>query len=170
MKKFWTQMESIKYHLLFAEPAQSEEFKNKVCLPYFRDIYKDLLERSDNKNKGINRLSLLNYCQLPGLVAERFFAAFDTNKNGYLSQDEFLAGLLGFFCGSFDEKMRLIFQMYDFDGDSKVSQEDIITLISCMPVNSTANVRSEGKYTKEGGGAQNFQERVDSLEEMLLVL
>jgi hypothetical protein len=39
-----------------------------------------------------------------------------------------------------------------------------------MPVNSTANVRSEGKYTKEGGGAQNFQERVDSLEEMLLVL
>lgn len=142
----------------------------KVCLPYFKDIFKDLQERSDNKSKGINRLSFLNYSQLPGLVAERFFAAFDVNCNTYLSLDEFLAGMLGFFCGGFDEKMRLIFSMYDFDADGRISQEDIITLISCMPVNSDVNVRSEGKYTKEGGGAQNFQERVDSLEEMLLVL
>ena len=27
----------------------SEEFKKNVCLPYFRDIYKDLASRSDNK-------------------------------------------------------------------------------------------------------------------------
>lgn len=35
-----------------------------------------------------------------------------------------------------------------------------------MPVNQTANLRHEGNYTTEGGGAQSFQERVDTLEEM----
>lgn len=31
-------------------------------------------------------------------------------------------------------------------------------------------IRSEGKYTTEGGGAQNFQERVDTLDEMFQIL
>ena len=39
-----------------------------------------------------------------------------------------------------------------------------------MPVIQSANVRAEGKYTREGGGAQTFQERVDTLEEMLALL
>lgn len=66
--------------------------------------------------------------------------------------------------------MKLIFKIYDFDNDGLVTQTDIITLISCMPVVHSANVRSEGKYTKEGGGVQSFQDRVDTLEEMLSVL
>ena len=50
------------YHLLFSEPVQNDEFKDKVCVPYFKDIFKDLQERSDNKNKGINKISFINYC------------------------------------------------------------------------------------------------------------
>jgi len=113
---------------------------------------------------------MLNYCQLPGLLGERLFAVFDTNKNNYLDKEEFLQGMLTFYCSSFDDQMKLIFKIYDFDNDDMVTQTDIITLISCMPVVHSANVRSEGKYTKEGGGVQSFQDRVDTLEEMLSVL
>ena len=70
--------------LLFIEPLCSEEFKSKVCIPYFRDIYKDLAERSDHKSKGINKLTIMNYCQLPTLIAERLFAVWDKNRNSYL--------------------------------------------------------------------------------------
>lgn len=52
--------------------------------------------------------------------------------------------------------MKLIFKIYDFDNDNLVTQTDIITIISCMPVSHAANVRGEGKYTKEGGGVQSF--------------
>ena len=38
----------------------NEEFKKNVAIPYFKDIYKDLASQSDEKAKGINRLSLLN--------------------------------------------------------------------------------------------------------------
>ncbi len=46
--------------------------------------------------------------------------------------------------------------MYDFDEDSLISKTDITTIISCMPVAQKNRIRSEGKYTTEGGGAQNF--------------
>lgn len=112
----------------------------------------------------------MNYCQLPSLVAERLFAVWDKNKNSYLDWDEFLNGLLTFYCSCFDDKIKMVFEIYDFDNDNLITQSDIVTIISCMPINVSNNVRSEGKYTMEGGGAQNFQHRVDTLEEMLLVL
>lgn len=37
----------------------NEEFKKNVAIPYFKDIYKDLVQWSDNKNKGINKVSIL---------------------------------------------------------------------------------------------------------------
>lgn len=39
--------------------TQNEEFKKNVAIPYFKDIYKDLVNQSDDKNKGINRVALL---------------------------------------------------------------------------------------------------------------
>ena len=141
-----------------------------MCLPYFKDIFKDLQERSDNKSKGINKLSMLDYSQLPGLLAERFFYVLDTDKDLYLNQKEFLNGMLDFYCSSFDQKLNFVFRMYDFDEDGLITKTDITTIISCMPVAQNNRIRSEGKYTTEGGGAQNFQERVDTLDEMLQIL
>jgi hypothetical protein len=39
--------------------ALNEEFKKNVAIPYFKDIYKDLVQWSDNKTKGINKISIL---------------------------------------------------------------------------------------------------------------
>ena len=88
--------------LAFSEPTQTDDFKMKVCLPYFKDIYKDLCSRSDDKSKGINKISFLDYCQLPGLLAERLFTVFDVDKDNYLSSKEFLTGLLRIYCSQFD--------------------------------------------------------------------
>jgi hypothetical protein len=38
----------------------NEEFKKNVAIPYFKDIYRDLVTQSDNKTKGINRVTLLS--------------------------------------------------------------------------------------------------------------
>jgi len=70
--------------LELVELNTNEDFKNKICLPYFKDIYKDLQSRSDNPEKGINKVSLLDYAQLPGVLGERFFNVMDLDKNGYL--------------------------------------------------------------------------------------
>lgn len=156
--------------LEFSEPTQSEDFKTKVCLPYFKDIYKDLSSRSDDKNKGINKLTLLDYFGLPGVLTERIFTVLDKDHNGYLNQKEFLTGLICFYCSSFDEKIRFVFEIYDFDADGLVTKSDIMTLINCMPVVKTAKLMGEGKFTQEGGGVQNFEDRVQALQEMYAIL
>jgi hypothetical protein len=48
--------------LEFAEDNMvlNEEFKKNVAIPYFKDIYKDLVSQSDSKSKGINKITLLN--------------------------------------------------------------------------------------------------------------
>lgn len=72
---------------------------------------------------------------MPGLLGERIFCVFDRNKNNYLDQQEFLSGMLNFYCSTFEDKIRLIFEIYDFDSDGLINKNDIITIISCMPVN-----------------------------------
>jgi hypothetical protein len=37
----------------------NEEFKKNVAIHYFKDIYKDLVQWSDNKTKGLNKVSIL---------------------------------------------------------------------------------------------------------------
>lgn len=39
-----------------------ESIQESVFLPYFKDVFKDLIKRSDNVNKGLNRLSFIEYC------------------------------------------------------------------------------------------------------------
>ena len=132
---FQTQQEAYsRIALEFTEPTQTDDFRMKVCIPYFKDIYKDLCSRSDDKNKGINKISMLDYCQLPGLLAERLFSVLDTDGDGYLNSKEFLTGLLRFYCSTFDQKIKLVFEIYDFDKDSFITKTDICTLITCMPV------------------------------------
>jgi hypothetical protein len=63
----------------------SEDFKTKICLPYFKDIFKDLQSRSDKPDRGVNKISLLDYAQLPGVLGERFFTVMDGDKDGYLN-------------------------------------------------------------------------------------
>jgi Ca2+-binding EF-hand superfamily protein len=91
---------------------------------------------------------------LPGLIGERLFTVLDKNKNNYLDYNEFIEGMLILFCSTFDEKVKIVFSIYDFDNDGAINKNDIVTVISCMPVsNQNFKVKSEGKITSEGGGA-----------------
>ena len=46
----------------------NEEFKKNVAIPYFKDIYRDLVTQSDNKNKGINCITILSVSLLAHLL------------------------------------------------------------------------------------------------------
>jgi hypothetical protein len=54
-----SKMTDQKIELVDDTQVLNEDFKKNVAIPYFKDIYKDLVQQSDNKNKGINKLSIL---------------------------------------------------------------------------------------------------------------
>lgn len=118
----------------FSEPQKTENFKTSVVLPYFKDIWRDLSLRSDNPKQGINKLTLIDYFRLPVVLTERIFEVFNAKKNGYLDLKEFSQGLVWIYFTSYNEKIKFVFKIYDYDRDGKVTKKDIMTLICCMPV------------------------------------
>lgn len=94
---------------------------------------------------------------LPGLIGERVFTLFDKNQDGYSEKGEFIEASLKLLCQNFDENVKLIFQLYDFDNDGIVSKDDIRVLLSHVPLseilaNKKNKARKEGTFTKSGGG------------------
>lgn len=88
-----------------------------MAIPYFKDIYKDLVQQSDEKNKGINKISFLTYTQLPSLIGERFFTVIDLNGDGFIELKEFVHGMFKVFYSNLETKLQLCFNMYDFNKD-----------------------------------------------------
>ena len=58
----------------------------------------------------------------------------DINNDGYVDYREFLTGLLRIYCSTFEQKMKFVFEIYDFDQDNLISKTDIQTILSYMPV------------------------------------
>ena len=89
----------------------NENFKKNVAIPYFKDIYKDLVGQSDDKKQGINKITLLTYTNLPGIIGERFFAVMDLSKNEYVDLREFIHGFFKVYYSDLDTKITLSFDM-----------------------------------------------------------
>ena len=74
-----------------------------------------------------------------------------------MSRSEFIKGTSRLFNSSFDENIKLIFELLDFDSDGVASAEDMRALLSHVPMSEVLGemnlkVRREGQYTKSGGG------------------
>jgi Ca2+-binding EF-hand superfamily protein len=66
---------------------------------------------------------------LPGIIGERIFNLSDKNKDGFLNLIEFTSSILKINSNDPDIKMKLIFDLYDFDSDGKVKNDDIKTIM-----------------------------------------
>ena len=83
--------------------------------PYFSDLYKDLILRCLTsvalKEKKLDRIALLEYCNLPGIVNERLLKLFEPNKEGLVSEYQFSKVLSSIFASELDSRMKLTFNM-----------------------------------------------------------
>lgn len=147
---------------------ESDEFKKEVVIPYFKDIYKDLVSRSEKKSQGINKVTIIDYCQLPGILAERFFSLLDANNDEYIDLREFVYILFKIYYSSFDAQVKLVFDIYDFDKDGYITKEDVRIILSYIPIlkESKTKANKEGAFSREGGGDENFETRIRIQEEI----
>ena len=77
-------------------------------------------------------------------------------KSEYLNLKDFLTGLLKLYLAPYDTKIKLVFDIYDFDSDKRVTKNDILTIMSYIPIyNQGSVIASEGKFKQEGGDTYN---------------
>ncbi len=72
-----------------------------------------------------------------------------------------------------ESKIKLVFDMYDFDGDGKISKEDVRIILVYVPIqhfSKEEQKKAEGKFTQEGGGLDEFGDIVDIHKQIKIFL
>jgi hypothetical protein len=78
-----------------------------------------------------------------------------------LDANEFVVGLSSIFTSGFDVLSQIIFKIYDFDKNGKISKEDVRTILSYVPLKNEKYSALKLKYENE-----EFKDRVESQDEM----
>ena len=71
----------------------------------------------------------LKYAEMPGIIGERLFHVADLNKDGALNFLEFMTPIMKINSNDPVVKMKLVFDLYDFDNKDTLNPEDIKTLL-----------------------------------------
>ena len=125
--------------------VESEE----LFLIYLKEIYKDLADRNEtNRKKGIMKIVFFDYLKLPMFISEKVFTVFDEDKDGFLSSKEFILGMNKLYNGSYEDTIKLIFDILDFNHDGYIEKDDVKMILSLLPL-KTDKCKIEYKYQME---------------------
>ena len=161
--------------ILIDSLVETEHFQKSVVLPYFKDIYKDLSNRSEDPDKGIEKFTLMQYCELPGVYGDRFFAILDTDDSGFIELKEFLVGFFRVYCSDFETNLKLAFEFYDFDKDGYISEEDVSLVLSYADIHHQKHdgeadideeTKSKAKRRRSQSPTHDFADRLANQREI----
>ena len=124
--------------------------EEKLFLLYLREVFKDLADREEtNKRKGIMKMIFFDYLKLPIFISEKLLTVFDKDKDGFLSQKEFIYGMNRLYNSNFDETIKLIFDILDFNQDNIIEKDDVKMILGLLPLKTDNNNKIKYKYQME---------------------
>ena len=155
-------MEEDKQYIDFNEIKQYVKVKDeKLFLLYLREIYKDLADRDEsNKKKGILKMIFFDYIKLPIFISEKLFTVFDKDKDGFLNQKEFIFGMNRLYNSNFDETVKLIFEILDFNHDELIEKDDVKMMLGLLPL-KTDKSKNKIKYKYQMESLEEIQEIIN---------
>jgi len=139
------------------------------------------------KEPTIDKVTMTEYTMLPGIVSDRFYnIAVNKRHDTRIAGVDLINLLTRVFCGKFQEKMSLTFQMFDFNGDGFITAEDVRLVLSYIPFKtsmkkvvtknnsesssdsecSISSKEKEGMYSKTGVKAMDTASRQQTSEEI----
>ena len=135
--------------------------EEKLFLLYLREIFRDLADRDEsNKRKGIIKMIFFDYIKLPIFIAEKVFNVFDKDKDSFLNQKEFIYGMNRLYNGNFDETLKLIFEILDFNHDEYIEKDDVKMILGLLPL-KTDKTKDKIKYKYQMESLEEIQQIIN---------
>ena len=132
----------------------------ELFIVYLKEVYKDLADRSEeNRKKGIMKIIFFDYLKLPMFISEKVFKVFDEDKDGFLSSKEFIFGMSKLYNGSYEESIKLIFDILDFNYDGFIEKDDAKMILSLLPLKTD---RSKVEYKYQMQSLEEIGKIIDS--------
>ncbi len=87
---------------------------------------------------AIDKVTLIEFISLPGILSDRFYSLVGSldKASSVVTLERFLSTMIQVYCSTLDEKMQLVFKMFDFDSDGKISAQDVRLILSYIPIRS----------------------------------
>ncbi|XP_078588856.1 dual oxidase 2-like isoform X2 [Branchiostoma floridae x Branchiostoma japonicum] len=136
------------FRIIFAQAGASgfkEQNGDDVHSGFFNKAFKEEKAREDISTYNSKDAKDVLTCELTraefaeslsmkpdSLFVEQMFNLVDKDGSGYINFREFLDVIVIFAKGNPDEKAKLMFDMYDVDGDGKLSREEFKTMLKSM--------------------------------------
>ena len=130
----------------------------KSFTAYLKEVYFDLVKRSSDPSKGIDKTTFNSYYKLPGIIGDRLYDVFDNSSSGFIDLEEFTNNMKSLFCSNFDDISKIIFKFYDFNNNGEISKEDIRIVLSYITLNTEEKKESNIEF--------NYNQRVKSQKEL----
>jgi hypothetical protein len=152
-------------YITFELIQESLGLKNKSLFKkYLQEVFVDLSTKKENsKTKYLSRLTFYDYIKLPIFISEKLFNSFaNSSQQEGLTEEEFVNGFFKLYMGSFQETVKTIFDLLDFDKDGIIKKEDVKIILSYLPLNEVLEEKEKTlESVKEVLGVQ-----MKSLEEI----
>ena len=129
---------------------------------YLEDVWKDLSERDNKKGLGLTKYVFQSYYNLPLIICERLFKILATKEHLSLTQDEFVSGLINLFLGDYKTLIKIMFNMYDYNRDGKISRKDVKIIFNYIPLKPN-DIYQRYKIKYEG---DNINDKKESMVEI----
>ncbi len=89
--------------------------------------------------QSIDKNTFVDYVNLPGVVSDRFFALVSDPVNETVSLTAFTNLLLDVYSCKLEDKMRLVFRIFSFNQDNKVTPDEVRMILSYIPFSNDAS-------------------------------
>ena len=137
-----------------------------IFTEYLVNIWRDLSQRNKEEGKGISRLTFTKYYELNGIISDRLFSTFDLNGDNYLDVKEFVSGMTTLFSGYYEQLLKFIFNLYDFEKNGKIKINDVKLILEYVPIKTNQPKKAQLlKYEKAA-----FIDRIEVQNELSTIL
>ena len=107
----------------------------KILKKYLASVFNDLANQLNTKNKKfMTTIVFFDYIKLPILIMDKVYEAFNISSSKGLIEEEFVDNLFRLYMSPFEESIKLIFNILDFDKDGILQKDDVRLFLCHLPL------------------------------------